>query len=168
MGRPRSRTVYASFIGQHTIWEFQTQTIWNVFACSDNKQRAATVARYGASSGIRRGLCQQLAKLSDVSSSIQVCSCNKSTAPTIHIETLARTPLGIMRSTSHEGRQPVRQSLFRFRILDKRNTLPTLFSAYVYGRRHAVLTATASIFIVVVLVLTNANLLVRSTQFVSE
>jgi len=29
--------------GQHTIWEFQTQTIWNVFACSDNKQRAATV-----------------------------------------------------------------------------------------------------------------------------
>ena len=47
-------------------------------------------------------------------------------------------------------------------------TLPTLFSAYVYGRRHAVLTATASIFIVVVLVFTNANLFVRSTQFVSE
>lgn len=37
-------------------------------------------------------------------------------------------------------------------------TLPTLFSAYVYGRRHAVLTATASIFIVVVLVLTNTSL----------
>ena len=47
-------------------------------------------------------------------------------------------------------------------------TLPTLFSAYVYGRRHAVLTASASIFIVVVLVLTNGNLLVASTQFVSE
>jgi putative nucleotidyltransferase with HDIG domain len=46
-------------------------------------------------------------------------------------------------------------------------TLPTLFSAYVYGRKHAVLTATASIFIVVVLVLTNANLFVRSTPFVS-
>jgi len=46
-------------------------------------------------------------------------------------------------------------------------TLPTLFSAYVYGRRHAVLTATASIFIVVALVLTNANLFLRSTQFVS-
>jgi hypothetical protein len=47
-------------------------------------------------------------------------------------------------------------------------TLPTLFSAYVYGRRHAVLTATASIFLVVILVLTNANFFVRSTQFVSE
>jgi len=47
-------------------------------------------------------------------------------------------------------------------------TLPTLFSAYVYGRRHAVLTASASIFIVVVLVLTNAGLFVRSTQSVSE
>lgn len=47
-------------------------------------------------------------------------------------------------------------------------TLPTLFSAYVYGRRHAVLTATASIFIVVVLVLTNGNLFSVSTQFDSE
>jgi putative nucleotidyltransferase with HDIG domain len=47
-------------------------------------------------------------------------------------------------------------------------TLPTLFSAYVYGRRHAVLTASASIFIVVVLVLTNGNLFAVSTQFVSE
>lgn len=47
-------------------------------------------------------------------------------------------------------------------------TLPTLFSAYVYGRRHAVLTATASIFMVVVLVLTNGNLFSVSTQFVSE
>src|SRR4029077_6678381 len=37
-------------------------------------------------------------------------------------------------------------------------TLPTLFSAYVYGRRHAVLTASASIFIVLVLVLTNTSL----------
>ena len=47
-------------------------------------------------------------------------------------------------------------------------TLPTLFSAYVYGRRHAVLTAIASIFIVVVLVLTNTSLFVSSTQIVSE
>src|ERR1700692_307648 len=39
-------------------------------------------------------------------------------------------------------------------------TLPTLFSAYVYGRRHAVLTASASIFIVLVLVLTNTHLFV--------
>ena len=39
-------------------------------------------------------------------------------------------------------------------------TLPTIFSAYVYGRRHAVLTATASIFIVLVLVLTNTHLFV--------
>ena len=37
-------------------------------------------------------------------------------------------------------------------------TLPTIFSAYVYGRRHAVLTASASIFIVLVLVLTNTSL----------
>jgi putative nucleotidyltransferase with HDIG domain len=36
-------------------------------------------------------------------------------------------------------------------------TLPTLFSAYVYGRRHAVLTASASIFLVLVLVLTKNN-----------
>ena len=46
-------------------------------------------------------------------------------------------------------------------------TLPTLFSAYVYGRRHAVLTASASIFMVVVLVLTNKNLIVGSTHLVS-
>src|SRR6266566_8828128 len=39
-------------------------------------------------------------------------------------------------------------------------TLPTIFSAYVYGRRHAVLTASASIFIVLVLVLTNTHLFV--------
>src|SRR5260370_19089898 len=47
-------------------------------------------------------------------------------------------------------------------------TLPTLFSAYVYGRRHAVLTASASIFIVVVLVLTNKSLFASSNQFGSE
>jgi putative nucleotidyltransferase with HDIG domain len=47
-------------------------------------------------------------------------------------------------------------------------TLPTLFSAYVYGRRHAVLTASASISIVVLLVLTNRNLLLVSTQSVSQ
>ncbi|HWY59721.1 MAG TPA: HD-GYP domain-containing protein [Terriglobales bacterium] len=46
-------------------------------------------------------------------------------------------------------------------------TLPTLFSAYVYGRRHAVLTASASIFMVVVLVLTNKNLASGSTHLVS-
>src|ERR1700730_4694944 len=46
-------------------------------------------------------------------------------------------------------------------------TLPTLFSAYVYGRRHAVLTASASIFMVVVLVLTNKSLGVGSTHVVS-
>jgi putative nucleotidyltransferase with HDIG domain len=46
-------------------------------------------------------------------------------------------------------------------------TLPTLFAAYVYGRRHAVLTALASIFIVTVLVLTNPNLLASSTPFAS-
>jgi putative nucleotidyltransferase with HDIG domain len=39
-------------------------------------------------------------------------------------------------------------------------TLPTIFSAYVYGRRHAVLTATASIFIVTILVLTNTSLFI--------
>jgi putative nucleotidyltransferase with HDIG domain len=47
-------------------------------------------------------------------------------------------------------------------------TLPTLFSAYVYGRRHAVLTASASIFLVIVLVLTNKSLFASSTQFVSQ
>jgi hypothetical protein len=52
--------------------------------------------------------------------------------------------------------------------VDKRNTQHTLFSAYVNRRRHAALLATASIFIGVVLVLTNANLFVGSTQFVSE
>jgi putative nucleotidyltransferase with HDIG domain len=36
-------------------------------------------------------------------------------------------------------------------------TLPTIFSAYVYGRRHAVLTASASIFLVLGLVLTSNN-----------
>ncbi len=47
-------------------------------------------------------------------------------------------------------------------------TLPTLFSAYVYGRRHAVLTALASISIVIVLVLTNPNLFLNSTRLASE
>jgi putative nucleotidyltransferase with HDIG domain len=39
-------------------------------------------------------------------------------------------------------------------------TLPTLFSAYTYGRRHAVLTATASILLVTTLVLTSPKFLV--------
>jgi putative nucleotidyltransferase with HDIG domain len=47
-------------------------------------------------------------------------------------------------------------------------TLPTLFSAYVYGRRHAVLTALASISIVVILMLTNARLFANSTQSVAK
>ena len=47
-------------------------------------------------------------------------------------------------------------------------TLPTLFSAYVYGRRHAVLTASASIFIVVALVLTNSSLFWNLKQTVPE
>src|SRR3989475_13243284 len=42
-------------------------------------------------------------------------------------------------------------------------TLPTLFSAYVYGRRHAVLTAVASILLVFVVSVANPGLLVRSS-----
>ena len=42
-------------------------------------------------------------------------------------------------------------------------TLPTLFSAYVYGRKHAVLTALASIVLVIALGLTNPDLFVAST-----
>jgi HD-GYP domain-containing protein (c-di-GMP phosphodiesterase class II) len=41
-------------------------------------------------------------------------------------------------------------------------TLPTLFSAYFYGRRHAVLTAFASIFLVGLLAYYNTNVLVKS------
>jgi putative nucleotidyltransferase with HDIG domain len=41
-------------------------------------------------------------------------------------------------------------------------TLPTLFSAYVYGRKHAVLTALGSVLLVVVLIIANPLLLVRS------
>jgi putative nucleotidyltransferase with HDIG domain len=47
-------------------------------------------------------------------------------------------------------------------------TLPTLFSAYVYGRRHAVFTASASIFIVVDLILTNGRLFTVSTEFLFQ
>lgn len=44
-------------------------------------------------------------------------------------------------------------------------TLPTIFSAYAYGRRHAVLTATASILLVTVLVtLTPTFLIMRVTE----
>jgi HD-GYP domain-containing protein (c-di-GMP phosphodiesterase class II) len=42
-------------------------------------------------------------------------------------------------------------------------TLPTLFSAYVYGRRHAVLTAAASIFMVLLVVLTHKSLFLDPT-----
>lgn len=45
-------------------------------------------------------------------------------------------------------------------------TLPTIFSAYVYGRRHAVLTASASIFMVLILIWKNAGLFSGSAPFV--
>lgn len=45
-------------------------------------------------------------------------------------------------------------------------TLPTIFSAYVYGRRHAVLTASASIFMVLILLWKNAGLFAASAPFV--
>lgn len=41
-------------------------------------------------------------------------------------------------------------------------TLPTIFSAYVYGRRHAVLTASASVALVVLLARTNGGLFIHS------
>ncbi|HYL16221.1 MAG TPA: HD-GYP domain-containing protein [Terriglobales bacterium] len=42
-------------------------------------------------------------------------------------------------------------------------TLPTLFSAYVYGRRHAVLTAMASVLLVIVVAYANPALFVRAS-----
>ena len=44
-------------------------------------------------------------------------------------------------------------------------TLPTIFSAYVYGRRHAVLTASASIFMVLILLWKNTGLFAGSARF---
>ena len=44
-------------------------------------------------------------------------------------------------------------------------TLPTIFSAYVYGRRHAVLTACASIFMVFILLWKNSGLFAGSAPF---
>jgi putative nucleotidyltransferase with HDIG domain len=44
-------------------------------------------------------------------------------------------------------------------------TLPTIFSAYVYGRRHAVLTASASIFIVLILLWRNTGLFDGTAPF---
>jgi putative nucleotidyltransferase with HDIG domain len=44
-------------------------------------------------------------------------------------------------------------------------TLPTIFSAYVYGRRHAVLTATASMFLVLILLWKNTGLFAASNPF---
>ena len=44
-------------------------------------------------------------------------------------------------------------------------TLPTIFSAYVYGRRHAVLTASASIFLVVILLWKNTGLFAGTGPF---
>src|SRR5208282_1471180 len=43
-------------------------------------------------------------------------------------------------------------------------TLPTIFSAYVYGRRHAVLTASASIFMVLVLMWKDTGLFAGSAR----
>jgi len=45
-------------------------------------------------------------------------------------------------------------------------TLPTIFSAYVYGRRHAVLTASASIFMVLILLWKDTGLFAGSAPFV--
>jgi putative nucleotidyltransferase with HDIG domain len=45
-------------------------------------------------------------------------------------------------------------------------TLPTIFSAYVYGRRHAVLTASASIFMVVILLWKDTGLFAGAAPFV--
>ena len=45
-------------------------------------------------------------------------------------------------------------------------TLPTIFSAYVYGRRHAVLTASASIFMVLILLWKNVGLFAGAAPFV--
>jgi putative nucleotidyltransferase with HDIG domain len=45
-------------------------------------------------------------------------------------------------------------------------TLPTIFSAYVYGRRHAVLTASASIFMVLILLWKDSGLFAGSAPFV--
>ena len=44
-------------------------------------------------------------------------------------------------------------------------TLPTIFSAYVYGRRHAVLTASASIFMVLILLWKDTGLFEGSAPF---
>jgi putative nucleotidyltransferase with HDIG domain len=44
-------------------------------------------------------------------------------------------------------------------------TLPTIFSAYVYGRRHAVLTASASIFMVLILLWKNTALFAGAATF---
>src|SRR5438477_1469319 len=47
-------------------------------------------------------------------------------------------------------------------------TIPTLFSAYVYGRRHAVLTAIASILLVVIACFVNPTPLVQSNAMLGE
>ncbi len=46
--------------------------------------------------------------------------------------------------------------------------LPTIFSAYFYGRRHAVLTAVASVFLILVLAYWNPTMLGRSFDFIAE
>ena len=46
--------------------------------------------------------------------------------------------------------------------------LPTIFSAYFYGRRHAVMTAFASVFLILVIAFFNPVVLGRSFEFVAE
>ncbi len=47
-------------------------------------------------------------------------------------------------------------------------TFPTLFSAYHYGRRHATLTALASVLLVVLITFLNPNLFGHSTEMISS
>ena len=47
-------------------------------------------------------------------------------------------------------------------------TLPTLFSAYFYGRRHATLTAFASVFVVILLVYINPLLFSKQTEVLTN
>jgi tetratricopeptide (TPR) repeat protein len=58
MGRPTSRTVYASFIGQHTILEFQTQTIWMevLDEMSSDYSVAGQIQAGGHAGGLRNAL----------------------------------------------------------------------------------------------------------------
>ena len=54
------------------------------------------------------------------------------------------------------------------RMLLELYVLPTIFSAYYYGRRHAVLTAFASVFLIMAIAYFNPVVLGRSFDFVAE